>query len=190
MLQANKGAVISSFHKTSLDIRNQELNFFVGVFSTMSSTSGMLAGFASSALTLEIPTWENDELVVAFLVFAACAFGMNLLVVLIATLAGVWAPGRALRGQGTEDLTVAIEVLERHQQSAMRFFILGLFSYFISAIMITWLLFDHVGAIIVTSMLILFLFMVVRQSLVIRRAFLTYQDNTSSHIRGNPMRQY
>eukprot|EP00927_Polykrikos_kofoidii_P079274 TRINITY_DN7605_c0_g1_i2.p1 TRINITY_DN7605_c0_g1~~TRINITY_DN7605_c0_g1_i2.p1 ORF type:complete len:188 (-),score=19.54 TRINITY_DN7605_c0_g1_i2:79-642(-) len=187
MIQANKASVISNFHQASLGIRNQELDFYIGVFNTMATTAGMLAGFASTTLTLEIAPGTNDKEVIIFLVIGSCAFGMNLLVVLIATLAGVWAPGRALRGQGADALTSTIQVLDKHQQSAMRFFILGLFSYFLAAIMLAWLMFDHLGAILVTTVMLLFGFMVVRQSLVIRRAFIPY-GYASSMIRGNPMR--
>merc|ERR1711907_371349 len=104
------------------------MGFFLGVFNRMSGISGMLAGFASSAMMLSVPRWENAELTVAFLIFTGSAFGMNLLVILIATLCCLWAPGRALRGESSEDLDRAIEVLEKSQQTAMRFFIMGLFS--------------------------------------------------------------
>eukprot|EP00928_Gymnodinium_smaydae_P049138 TRINITY_DN32950_c0_g1_i1.p1 TRINITY_DN32950_c0_g1~~TRINITY_DN32950_c0_g1_i1.p1 ORF type:complete len:191 (+),score=33.22 TRINITY_DN32950_c0_g1_i1:122-694(+) len=188
MLQANKGNVITKFHKKSLDIRYKELKFFLGVFNRMSAIASLLAGFASSAMMLSVPRWENAEVVVAFLIFTGSAFGMNLLVILIATLCCLWAPGKALRGQNSDDLTQAITVLEGQQQTAMRFFIMGLFSYFISSIMVTCLFFDHFGAVVVTVLMISFLFHLVRQSLVIRRAFMTNQPFTSSQIRGNPMR--
>mmetsp|Transcript_43357 Transcript_43357/g.119964 ORF Transcript_43357/g.119964 Transcript_43357/m.119964 type:complete len:193 (-) Transcript_43357:121-699(-) len=188
MIQANKGSVLTNFHKTSLDIRYKEINFFLGVLNRMSVISSMLAGFASSAMMLSVPRWENSEVVVAFLIFTGSAFGMNLLVILIATLCGLWAPGKALRGSDSEDLTMIINVLEAQQQTAMRFFIMGLFSYFISSIMVTWLFFDHIGAVLVTILMIIFLFMLVRQSLVIRRAFITNEPFSTSNIRGNPMR--
>merc|ERR1719361_231865 len=86
-------------------------------------------------MMLSVPRWENPWMVVAFLIFTGCAFGMNLLVILIATLCCLWAPGKALRGQNSEDLSHAIGVLEGQQQTAMRFFIMGLFSYFISSMM-------------------------------------------------------
>merc|ERR1712187_714493 len=137
---------------------------------------------------LSVPRWENSEVVVAFLIFTGSAFGMNLLVIMIATLCNLWAPGKALRGNDSEDLTIAIQVLEKQQQTAMRFFIMGLFSYFISSIMVTWLFFDHMSAILSTCLLAVFLFVLVRQSLIIRRAFITNQPFSSSAIRGNPMR--
>merc|ERR1719156_142449 len=49
-------------------------------------------------MMLSVPRWENPWVVVAFLIFTGSAFGMNLLVILIATLACLWGPGKALRG--------------------------------------------------------------------------------------------
>mmetsp|Transcript_30719 Transcript_30719/g.89139 ORF Transcript_30719/g.89139 Transcript_30719/m.89139 type:complete len:196 (+) Transcript_30719:174-761(+) len=186
MIQANKGSVITGFHKTSLEIRYKELRYFMGVFNRMSGVSGLLAGFAASAMMLSVPRWENPWLVVAFLVFTGGAFGMNLLVILIATLCCLWAPGKALRGNDDQHLHDTIAILESKQQLAMRFFVFGLFSYFISSIMVTWLFFDHLGAVLATGLVTVFLFLLVRQSLVIRRAFITSQPFTSGYIRGNP----
>merc|ERR1719221_2560951 len=122
-------------------------------------------------MMLSVPRWENPWVVVAFLVFTGSAFGMNLLVILIATLCCLWGPGKALRGNDTSHLDDAITILERQQQMAMRFFVLGLFSYFISSIMVTWLFFDRLGSLLATLLVSMFLFLLVRQSLVIRRAF-------------------
>merc|ERR1719168_465524 len=182
MIQANKGSVIINFHKTSLHIRYKELQYFLGVFNRMSGVSGLLAGFASSAMMLSVPRWENPWLVVAFLIFTGSAFGMNLLVILIATLCCLWGPGKALRGDDSFHLHETIEILERQQQIAMRFFVMGLFSYFISSIMVTWLFFDNLGAWLSTTLLTVALFMLVRQSLVIRRAFITSQPFSTGYM--------
>jgi len=188
MIQANKGNILTGFHRTSLEIRYKELEYFTGVFDRMSSISSMLAGFASSAMMLSVPRWDNTWVVVAFLIFTGSAFGMNLLVILIATLCNLWGPGKALRGNDSVHLHDTIDILEKQQQMAMRFFVMGLFSYFISSIMVSWLFFDLTGAVLVTLILALFLFLLVRQSLVIRRAFITTQPFTTGYIRGNPVR--
>merc|ERR1719487_3187727 len=139
-------------------------------------------------MMLSVPRWENPWVVVAFLMFTGSAFGMNLLVILIATLCCLWGPGKALRGNDSVHLHDAIDILERQQQMAMRFFLMGLFSYFISSIMVTWLFFDHIGACLATALLVTFLFLLVRQSLVIRRMFITIQPFTKGYIRGNAVR--
>merc|ERR1719343_1299964 len=139
-------------------------------------------------MMLSVPRWEDPWLVVAFLIFTGTAFGMNLLVILIATLCCLWGPGKALRGNEPQHLHEAIDILEQKQHMAMRFFMMGLFSYFISSIMVTWLFFDNQGAVLASVLVTLFLFLLVRQSLVIRRAFITSQPFTTGYIRGNPMR--
>jgi len=55
MIQANKGNVLTGFHRTSLEIRTMEMEYFVMVFENMSTLSGLLAGFASSAMMLSVP---------------------------------------------------------------------------------------------------------------------------------------
>merc|ERR1719271_1720835 len=47
-------------------------------------------------MMLSVPRWENTWVVVAFLIFTGSAFGMNLLVILIATLCCLW--GNPVRG--------------------------------------------------------------------------------------------
>lgn len=190
MLQANKGNVISRFHKTSLEIRNLELTYYLTVFNRLSSISSILAGFASSALTMSVPGWEDSLLVTSFLVFTSCAFGTNLLVILIATLCNLWGPGKALRGADQAHLHQAIEVLEQAQKEAMRFFVIGLFCYFISTILVVWLFFDKMGALMTTVILIFFCFLLVRQSLVIRRAFIPNEGFTTGLIHGNPVKSH
>merc|ERR1712139_525225 len=110
---------------------------------------------------------------------------MGLMVILIASLCSLWGPGKALRGNDSEHLHEAIDILEKQQQMAMRFFLMGLFSYFISSILVTWLFFDRIGAMLATVLLVTFLFLLVRQSLVIRRMFITIQPFTKGYIRGN-----
>eukprot|EP00452_MALV-II_sp_L67-6_P000088 gene88-143_t len=132
MLQANKGKVLTGFHQTSLEIRQCELKYFTTVFEQLSGASSMLAGFASSILMLEVPRRDSAVLQTVFLVSGGCAFGFNLLVILISTLCCLWGPGRALFGNdGSHAVAEAIEVLAGAQQTAMRFFLLGLLSYFL-----------------------------------------------------------
>merc|ERR1719217_1261397 len=59
-------------------------------------------------MMLSVPRWENPWVVVAFLIFTGSAFGMNLLVILIATLCCLWGPGKALRGDDSSHLHDAI----------------------------------------------------------------------------------
>merc|ERR1719433_1813307 len=130
-------------------------------------------------MMLSVPRWENPWMVVAFLTFTGCAFGMNLLGILIATLCCLWGPGRALRGNDSAHLDETIRILEKLQKIAMRFFSIGLFSYFISSVMVTWLFYDFVGALLATILLSGFGIVLVRQGCDIYNAFITTQPFTT-----------
>eukprot|EP00931_Biecheleriopsis_adriatica_P066229 TRINITY_DN40627_c0_g1_i1.p1 TRINITY_DN40627_c0_g1~~TRINITY_DN40627_c0_g1_i1.p1 ORF type:complete len:195 (+),score=38.92 TRINITY_DN40627_c0_g1_i1:113-697(+) len=188
MLQANKGNVLTKFHKKSLDIRNKELNYFLGVFNRLSTVSSILAGFASSAMMMTVPDWQDTLVVSSFLIFTGCAFGTHLLVILITTLCNLWGPGKALCGDDCSHLHEAVDVLEQALAEAMRFFIMGLFCYFISTIMVVWLFFDPIGAVITTVILVFFCFLVVRSTLVLRRNFTPSNKLASGILRGNAVR--
>eukprot|EP00452_MALV-II_sp_L67-6_P000314 gene314-67_t len=173
MLQANKGKVLTGFHQTSLEIRQCELKYFTTVFEQLSGASSMLAGFASSILMLEVPRRDSAVLQTVFLVSGGCAFGFNLLVILISTLCCLWGPGRALFGNdGSHAVAEAIEVLAGAQQTAMRFFLLGLLSYFLASITLAWIFYDFFSCLLVTGFLSLFCFLLLRQISFIRRVFL------------------
>lgn len=188
MIQAYKGRCITAFHRESLEIRNYELDYFLMVFDRMSSIASLLATFASSAMFIDIPTWVNPWLVASFLTFVGCAVGLNLIVILIASLCAMWGPGKALRGDDAKHMHMAIEILETAQQIAMRYFVFGLFCYFFSSIMVTWVLFDLLAASFMTIVLGVFLIVLFRQSMVIRRAFITTLPFTTGLLRGNPVR--
>lgn len=190
MIQANKGNVLAAFHKSSLGIRWFELEYFTMVFEKMSSVSGMLATFASSAMMLSVPRWESPWIVCLFLIFTGSALGFHLLVILISTLCCLWGPGKVLRGDDPSHVHETINILEESQQTAMRFFVLGLFCYFISSILVAWLFFDRIGAIITTGLLATFLWLIAIQSIDLRRSFMTSKPFTSGKLRGNPTVEY
>jgi len=187
MIQANKGNVLANFHKESLGIRWKELEYFTMVFEKMSTVSGMLASFASSALMLSVPRWESPFMVCLFLIFTGGALGFHLLVILISTLCCLWGPGKALRGDDSSHVHDTINILEESQQTAMRFFVLGLLCYFVSSILVAWLFFDRIAAIITTGLLVSFLWLIGIQSVDVRRAYITSRPLVSGKLRGNPM---
>lgn len=187
MIQANKGNVLANFHKSSLGIRWKELEYFTMVFEKMSAVSSMLASFASSALMLSVPRWESPFMVCLFLIFTGGALGFHLLVILISTLCCLWGPGKALRGDDSSHVHDTICILEESQQTAMRFFVLGLLCYFISSILVAWLFFDRIASIITTGLLVSFLWLISMQSLDVRRAYVTSRPLVTGKLRGNPV---
>lgn len=187
MIQANKANVVTGFHLKALNIRNRELDYFLMVFDKMSSISSLLAGFASSALMVGIPRRDNPYLVALFLVSTGCALGAHLLVVIISTMCTMWGPGKALRGEDSTSVDYAIYIMEQTQMKTMRFFFFGLICYFVSSILVVWLLFDARGSCIVTTIYFLLVAWLWQKSVVIYHA-LNPRMVVSGRIKGNPVK--
>mmetsp|Transcript_96795 Transcript_96795/g.172194 ORF Transcript_96795/g.172194 Transcript_96795/m.172194 type:complete len:214 (+) Transcript_96795:117-758(+) len=151
MIQANKAAVITEFHKSTIEVRNMELDYYLMVFDKISSIASLLAGFASSALMIEIPERTNPFMVVSFLLSTACALGAHLLVVIVTTMCTMWGPGHALRGEDASYVDNAVFVLDKTKKHMEKFFFFGLCCYFASAILVVCLLFDYKGKIVVCA---------------------------------------
>ena len=134
MIQANKATVVTEFHKQSLEVRNMELDFYLLVFERISSISALLAGFASTAIQVEVPEGSSAMLKTCYLFFAATALGAHLLVVVVCTMCTMWGPGHALKGREAKSVDHAVEVLDKAQRQMEIFFFLGLVSYFLSCI--------------------------------------------------------
>lgn len=188
MIQANKGKVLTDFHLQSLEIRKLELQYFILVLEKLSSVAVLLAGFSSKIIAMEVSRNSNPVIITAFLASSGCAFGFNLLVILIATLCSLWAPGKALLGDDGRHVHEAIAILDKSTQTAVRFFLFGLFSYFVASIMVTWLLFDPLSAMIVTIFLSLTCMGVLRQITKLRQCFVGGKI-TTGYLHGNPTRQ-
>eukprot|EP00392_Amoebophrya_sp_AT5.2_P016172 g16417.t1 len=187
MLQASKGNVLSGFHLQSLELRQYELDYFMMVFEKLAQVSGLLAGFSSKLVTMEIARSSSALITLLFLTASSCAFGFNLLVILISTLACLWGPGKALLGDDGAHVHETVLLLERMQSTVVRFFILGLFSYFAASMLITWLLFDCVAAFVVTIFLGLTCSAVLRQIAMLRQMFIGQTGKiVTGYIKGNP----
>ncbi|CAD7950183.1 unnamed protein product [Amoebophrya sp. A120] len=187
MLQAGKGNVLTGFHLQSLELRQYELNYFMMVFDKLAQVAGLLAGFSSTLVTMDIARSTNPLIVLLFLTASSGAFGFNLLVILISTLTCLWGPGKALLGDDTEHVHATIAIMERLQSTVVRFFILGLFSYFAASMMITWLLFDFIAALTVSIFLGLTCSAVLRQIALLRKIFVGQSGKiVTGYIRGNP----
>lgn len=187
MIQATKAKVVTHFHLTSLNIRNFELEYFLMVFDKLSSISSLLAGFASSALMVGIPRKDNPILVVVFLITTSSAFGAHLLVVIVATMCIMWGPGKALRGEDATSMDWAIYILEQTQITTQRYFIFGLVCYFISSVVVVWLLFDLRGAMVITTIFGCIMVWLFCKSQSIYTA-LSPQQVVSGRLKGNPIK--
>eukprot|EP00440_Ansanella_granifera_P039906 gb/GFBE01043281.1/.p1 GENE.gb/GFBE01043281.1/~~gb/GFBE01043281.1/.p1 ORF type:complete len:214 (+),score=38.78 gb/GFBE01043281.1/:1-642(+) len=184
MIQASKATVITEFHQETIEVRNMELEYYLMVFDKISSMSSVLAGFASSALQVEIPERTNPLLVITFLLSTACALGAHLLVVIVTTMCTMWGPGHALRGEDASYVDNAVFILDKTKKHMEKFFFFGLLCYFSSCILVVCLLFDHQGRIIVISIFSVALVWLFCKIVSIRNALLPDQF-VSGHIKFN-----
>mmetsp|Transcript_86869 Transcript_86869/g.181846 ORF Transcript_86869/g.181846 Transcript_86869/m.181846 type:complete len:213 (+) Transcript_86869:85-723(+) len=153
MIQANKASVVTNFHKSTLEVRQLEIDYYLNVFDKLSSVAAFLAGFSSSALTVSLPLHDNPYLVTLFLLTTATSLGSHLLVVIACTMCTMWGPGHALKGEDASYVERAVWVLDTIKTSMERFFLFGLMCFFVSSILVVWLLFNTRGSVIVTSCL-------------------------------------
>eukprot|EP00914_Ancora_sagittata_P004202 GHVO01009246.1.p1 GENE.GHVO01009246.1~~GHVO01009246.1.p1 ORF type:complete len:138 (+),score=6.81 GHVO01009246.1:120-533(+) len=98
MLQLFKNQVITTATKRQVEIRQLELEWYTNNLWTLSQQGALLAGFAFSQLTTEIPSGVPYKLESAYVLSTALAMGTQMCVVVIATLCCMWGPGLALRG--------------------------------------------------------------------------------------------
>ena len=102
-----------------------ELDFYLLVFERISTISALLAGFASTAIQVEVPEGSSPILKTCYLLFAATALGAHLLVVVVCTMCTMWGPGHALRGRDANCVDHAVAVLDAAQRQMAMFFFLG-----------------------------------------------------------------
>ena len=55
MLQADKTATVTEFHIQTLQLREKELDYFVKMYTSISSIAALLAGFAFNSLKTPVP---------------------------------------------------------------------------------------------------------------------------------------
>mmetsp|Transcript_31112 Transcript_31112/g.89964 ORF Transcript_31112/g.89964 Transcript_31112/m.89964 type:complete len:214 (-) Transcript_31112:56-697(-) len=155
MLQATKANVVTDFHKSTLEVRQMELDYYLMVFDKLSTIAALLAGFASSALMVGTPRSSNPYMVTMFLLSTGSALGSNLLVVIVSTMCVMWGPGHALRGEDASYVDRAVFILDTTKTSMEKFFTFGLICYFTSAILVVWLLFDTRGSSTISAVFLL-----------------------------------
>ena len=190
MLQANKSKVLTEFHQTALEVRQQEIDYFLSVFENLAAVAGLFGGFAAGGLLLEAPEEDWDIVVLLYLIVTALALGANLIVIFIATLCTVLAPGKALRGNDAAEVHQTVALLEAWQKRAMQFFMAGAACYFVSAALVVWLVVDFVAALVSTAMLVVFLLSTAKQTITIRRALIAEAPYTVGQIHFNPIDTY
>lgn len=188
MLQAGKAQCITGFHLKSLKIRNAELEYFLMVFDKLSSISSLLSGFASSALMVGIPRRQNPILVSSFLITTGSALGSHLLVLIIATMCTMWGPGKVLRATDVTAVNYTIALLDKYMTVCVRFFIFGLACYFMSSILVVWLLFNLRGCVCITVVYAILTSWLFQKAVIIYARLHPDPKMVSGRLKGNPVK--
>lgn len=94
--------------------------------------------------------------------------GFGLLTIVIGSLCSMLGPGLALRGpDGPASMHRAVDVMRDESLHCFYCFILQLFFFHISSFILMWLLYSHTVALIVNSVLLIFLILFVINGLEI-----------------------
>mgnify|MGYP007072166538 CR=1 FL=1 len=135
-----------------MQIREKELNYFVGLYSSIASTAAMLAGFGFSSLRMSFPKGTSTITQILYLSFTACAIGLELCAILNAATCSVFGPGKFLRGKaGIKSAEEAVKVLEEKAETTIGYFMVGLICIVLSSSLKAFILYSFILACIVTA---------------------------------------
>lgn len=153
MLHVKKNTLVTGMAKKQVEIRQMEVDWYCGTYSTMTGQAALLAGFAFSQLTTPMPEDPEPTLALQFwYLFLTCmAIGLELSAIILSAFLSVWAPSLALRGRsGAADLHKAVDCLRDYQFMVFIYFVSGWFVYFLSSILQVWIYFKRRVAVVVT----------------------------------------
>ena len=151
MLTADKNATLTEFQIQTLQIREKELNYFVGVYQGVSGIAAMLAGFGFSSLRMSFPDRTSMTFQILYLAFTACAIGLELSAIVNAATCTVFGPGKFLRGKGgVAAAEQVVAVLEDKMDITIIYFMSGLICIIISSSLKAFIQYSFINALIVT----------------------------------------
>mmetsp|Transcript_35531 Transcript_35531/g.46748 ORF Transcript_35531/g.46748 Transcript_35531/m.46748 type:complete len:141 (+) Transcript_35531:80-502(+) len=134
MLTADKNATLTDFQIQTMQIREKELNYFVGLYNSISGIAAMLAGFGFSSLKMSFPDHTSIVFEMLYLAITACAIGLELCAILNAATCSVFGPGKFLRGKGgIAAAEQVVAVLEDKMDITIGYFMAGLVCIVISS---------------------------------------------------------
>jgi hypothetical protein len=150
MLLANKNATLTDFQVKTMAIREKELNYFVGLYGTLSGMAAFLAGFAYRALTSHIPEETNLLVSTVFYAITAAAVGLEVIAISNSAFCTVYGPGMALRGnRGLKSMEVAVDVLQNKSEQTLKYFMMGLYGQIISSAILAWIRYSALNALLI-----------------------------------------
>jgi len=116
-------------------------------------------GFSFGGLVLEVEA--NMYLSLFYLITTVFSMGFGLLCLTIGSFCLMFGQGRALRGEGIQAVTEAIDNLQSNSFRAFKYFILQLLCFHLSSFLLMWCYYHFIVAIIINAVLGTFLVMFV-----------------------------
>ena len=151
MLTADKNATLTDFQIQTLQIREKELNYFVGLYNSISGIAAMLAGFGFSSLRMTFPDNTLVVVQILYLCFTCAAIGLELCAILNSATCSVFGPGRFLRGRGgLQAAETAVQILEEKSEMTISYFLAGLYFIVISSSLKAFIQYSFFNGFIVT----------------------------------------
>ena len=103
-----------------MEIREKELNYFVGLYQGIAGIGAMMAGFGFSSLHITFPPTTSTMMQIAYLSITACAIGFELCAILNSATCSVFGVGKFLRGnEGLKSANDAVNVLDEKSEITM-----------------------------------------------------------------------
>jgi len=177
MLWADKRALETNLKLSLLQIRERELNFYTNNCLAIATQSALLAGFAYAALMPGISLGDANGVAahsypvrLMYLVCAVSALGLQLITVVSTTLLSMLGPGLALRGPDGS-MHTAVDGMVVEYRNAFYTFLFGMLATLAAGAFYCWLMFPPMEASILTTMIVLITWFIVRY---IRRLFETF----------------
>lgn len=162
MLQLTKNQLVTDAAKNQIEVRQMEVDWYCSTYSSMSYNAALLAGFAFSGLTTDLPEGVDYLREFTYMFLLSTTMGMMVCTVILSTFLSVWAPSLALRGKnGTADLHKAIYCLHGYQKWVFGYFVLGWVLVFLSSIVQVWIYHSPQTATAVTVPLAMFIVLII-----------------------------
>eukprot|EP00927_Polykrikos_kofoidii_P065029 TRINITY_DN60827_c0_g1_i1.p1 TRINITY_DN60827_c0_g1~~TRINITY_DN60827_c0_g1_i1.p1 ORF type:complete len:231 (+),score=27.40 TRINITY_DN60827_c0_g1_i1:47-739(+) len=159
MLHLQKNSVVTQVTKAQADLRQTEIAWYTGNYSSLMGQASTLLGFAISQLTTAMPEGAQPSLQFPYFLLVAIVIGLSLFIIIIGSALSVWGPSLSLRGkQGATDLHKAVACLHDYLEPIFWCFIVSWILYFVALILQMWIYHTKSIAAVVTipmSMLVL-----------------------------------
>lgn len=177
---------MTDFQVKVFEIRQKELNYFVGLYGTMAGISSFFAGFAYNTLKATLPPATYLILRLLFLSITCLSVGFEVCAISNCAFCCLFGPGMALRGpNGLKSMEQAVNVLQERSEQTLSYLMYGLYGQIGSSMVLAWMKYDFFSAFVITCGLCVLLLLVYRYSKLIFQALIVKAEEAiSGHISG------